>query len=286
MYLDQTSHRRDVLKAVGAIGLGAVGISGRAAAHPTQVDSCVTIDSPGRYVMTADVDHGYDNSRPCIEITADDVVFDGDGHEIIRTDVTPSILVMGDNVTVENVTLDKVWDPMEYVGTTDGTIRNVTSLGVYGVRLTRTTETQVVDSHFENDLLSIDLSESDDNTVRNNSIWGSDRGIDLSDSHGNVVSENAHSTGFGYGIGLNQSTDNTIRRNEVRGMSNWGYRLYHSDRNTLVRNQAIENYDGFSLSNSDDNRLVRNTACDNEHDIVIEGDSTGNERVRNSTTCT
>lgn len=60
--------------------------SGLLGAAPA-VDSCTTIDEPGRYELTKDITASDENN--CIEITASNVILDGREHTINLDTLTP-----------------------------------------------------------------------------------------------------------------------------------------------------------------------------------------------------
>lgn len=88
---------------------GTAGVVGTASAA-NAVGGCTTIDQPGAYTLDADVtDSG---QSTCIEITASDVVLDGQGHAIDGTNATDSVAIQVgstpgalSNVTVRDVTV-------------------------------------------------------------------------------------------------------------------------------------------------------------------------------------
>ncbi|WP_226012298.1 right-handed parallel beta-helix repeat-containing protein [Halomicrobium salinisoli] len=74
-----------LLLVASAAGLGwaatgaAVAQETETAQGPTEIDSCTTITEPGSYVLSADLES---ENGTCIEVEADDVVLDGNGHAI------------------------------------------------------------------------------------------------------------------------------------------------------------------------------------------------------------
>lgn len=99
---------RWVIYAVVVVGmLFLAPVVGPAAAAPTPVNSCTTIDTPGSYELTTDI---VDSSTdPCIAITASDVRFDGAAHTVDGAGSGTGIRVRGNgtlsNVTVRNTTV-------------------------------------------------------------------------------------------------------------------------------------------------------------------------------------
>ncbi|WP_276302355.1 right-handed parallel beta-helix repeat-containing protein [Halorussus lipolyticus] len=141
----------------GGVPSGAVSPSKQA---PTGIDSCTTIDEPGEYVLTTDIENGGKTaiSKACITITADDVTFDGGDHRIDGRGVshTKGVHVRdAEEVTVENVEVDD-WHSGLLVTGGSATIRNVTTFSnAYGVRLERATDVRITDSIVTNNLVGV-----------------------------------------------------------------------------------------------------------------------------------
>lgn len=108
-----------LLLVASAVGLGwaatgaAVAQETETAQGPTEIDSCTTITEPGSYVLAADLES---ENGTCVEIEADDVVLDGNGHAISggvnesdaaafrEASLAPSV-VFSENGTAANETL-------------------------------------------------------------------------------------------------------------------------------------------------------------------------------------
>ncbi|WP_254864575.1 right-handed parallel beta-helix repeat-containing protein [Halovivax gelatinilyticus] len=91
-----------------------------------EIGTCTTISMPGNYTLTGDLA----GSNTCIQITASDVHFDGNGHTIQGVGVDDNESQYGihvdgvDDVTVEDVTLDG-WDTGLYFSGSDGVVTDV-----------------------------------------------------------------------------------------------------------------------------------------------------------------
>jgi parallel beta-helix repeat protein len=128
------------------------------------VDSCTTIDESGTYVLTSNIENGGQTaiSKACIEITADDVTFDGDGHAIDGRGVshTKGVAVLGARgVTVRNVAVDDWHSGLLVTEGAAATIANVESFSnTYGVRLENAEETTVENSTVTDNLVGVSVA--------------------------------------------------------------------------------------------------------------------------------
>src|SRR6056297_1254479 len=99
--------------AVTGVGLALAGVvstedaDANAVLQQQQVDACGTIDTPGRYVLTADVTAS--GGDACLVVQADDVTIDGDGYAI-RGEGPESVgvAVPGEEGPPENLTVRNV----------------------------------------------------------------------------------------------------------------------------------------------------------------------------------
>ena len=123
-----------VLVVAAVIYVGGQGVGPDQSGTPTaaQIDSCTTIDTPGRYELTADITNT--TASTCIRITASDVVFDANSHMIDGrgTFGTAGVLVGSfrtslTNVTVQAATVTDWDDGIRYINVTNGTIANTTT---------------------------------------------------------------------------------------------------------------------------------------------------------------
>lgn len=187
----------------------------------TPVDSCTTIDTPGRYVLTGDVTG--ESSGPdddCIEITASDVVLDGAGHTLSGNGEGHGVGVNGSSASVTNVTVERLradnWSiGVFYLGADNSTISGT-----------------VVDNNTE----GIALGAASNNTLTNNTAYnnaiavatgGQSQNNTLRD---NVAVENKWGIHFERESGNNTITDNVARNN-----SRWDYYSeYDESTNTVT----------------------------------------------------
>ncbi|MDY6892663.1 MAG: NosD domain-containing protein [Chloroflexota bacterium] len=88
------------------------------------------------------------------------------------------------------------------------------------------------------------------------------RGISLSYSHGNMISQNTCNQNNDHGVMLEYSNDNTVVGNTCnQGL--YGIGLYHASDNTISQNTCNQNISGCYLDQSDNNTLTGNTCNQN-----------------------
>jgi parallel beta-helix repeat protein len=201
--------------------------------QPTEVALCTTIDQSGRYVLTVDVINTA--STACIQITASDVVFDGQGHTIDSNgDGRRGVYVHNDatrltNVTIQNVTVTDWKDAgIEFESVDNGRIVNNTAI--------------------DNGEDGIELDSSDNNTVSSNNASGNGFfGITLIISTNNsVASNNVNVNGYN-GIDVLYSTGNSITGNNASANGNDGIRLYGSA-HSVVKDNTVNANGGNGLT--------------------------------------
>lgn len=145
------------VSAVGAVGTEAL----TAESGPTEIDSCTTINESGEYVITRDLTpQNYElGGEPCIQVTASDVVVDGQGHTVLDGVEYPAVRVNADdrrlsNVTVKNVEVGNLFTlatAIEYEGVDGGAVVNVTVGDADGVSLVDSSDIIVRESSFQGD---------------------------------------------------------------------------------------------------------------------------------------
>ncbi len=106
------------------------------------------------------------------------------------------------------------------------------------------------------------------NTLRNNDDT-SKSGVYLTQSNYNTISDNTASYNY-YGIGLYASAGNVITGNTVRDNSKYGFRLYDADDNEIICNWIADNDEaGFHLTGGMSGSTGNNISCNN---IIANGD--------------
>ena len=235
---------RWVIYAVVVVGmLFLAPVVGPAAAAPTPVNSCTTIDTPGSYELTTDI---VDSSTdPCIAITASDVRFDGAAHTVDGVGSGTGIRVRGNgtlsNVTVRNTAVTDWGTAIRYVGVADGTV----------------TETSVENTS----AAGIDFRSVDNSSITATAVTDSDRdGIRLLSSSNNDITATTSADHVGAGVVLgsassnNSLRDSTVENNRV-GVSVSGYSNDTAIERTNVKNSTdhgveIESAHGTHLENT------------------------------------
>jgi len=170
------------------------------------VDNCTVISQPGMYILINDIiDH---NQNTCINITTSNVVFEGYKHTIdgIGAASTYGIYIHNPSTPLSNIT-----------------IRNlVTTDWDNGIRLENTHNASMENVTALNNIIGINLLDSDENTLENNIVSSSStRALLFSYSNSNILINNMIS-GNSDGIFLNYSANNSIYNNFFYNNNNVG----------------------------------------------------------------
>lgn len=158
-----------------AAGVGAVS-SGATA--QTTVDSCTTITESGTYALTADIENAGDTaiSQSCIEIRADDVTFDGNGHTIAgrgESHTNAVAVSAADGVEVRNVEVHD-WHAGVVAENASVTVSEVhTHANAYGVRL-ENTSAEVSNNTVEENLVGVYAEGDGDVSLSDNELSGNE----------------------------------------------------------------------------------------------------------------
>ena len=185
-----------------------------------KIDSCITISSPGEYVLTTNIN----SASTCINITSSNVTFDGAGYTIngTRTSGTYGVYVYNSSITVTNVTVRNL---------------NVTNWN-YGI-------------YYQN--------AKNGSVANNTTSSNSGDGITLfSSSNNNTLTSNIASSNGDTGIRLQSSSYNNLIRNTANSNhNNNGITLsYSSNNNALINNNASSNAYGITLGTSSNNNSM------------------------------
>jgi len=235
--------------------VGLTGVGGaQSTADATQGDSCTTIDEPGQYVLTEDIENS--SEAVCIDIQSDNVTFDGNGHlvegnlsratieeaaggEAPRTRVGVGVNVRTDervsNVTVRNVTTTSWFHGVLSENVTDGTTSGVTATDNGGGII------------YDNSSgVTVANSTSSDNVIL---------GI-IIDSRAGVP-----------------NADNRIVDNTAEGNGFFGAAVFLSNNSTVAGNTLTENTFGIFAYGTSDSAFVNNDATNNSAvGLALEGD--------------
>ncbi|UPV76516.1 right-handed parallel beta-helix repeat-containing protein (plasmid) [Halorussus limi] len=280
-------------------------VADAAQSEPATIDSCETIDEPGRYALAADLRNV--SAGQCISIRASDVTLLGRGHLVDGRGAFGSAGVsVGawdrpvSNVTVRNLTVAEWDDAVRLTAADRGRLADVTAtrsrVGVrlYGASRNRLADVRATDNavHGVSLLDDSDGNRASDVTAARNALFGVHLGADSSRNRVENVTARANE----YGVTVVGADDNRIVGgravgNRIAGvwlsaadgnsvadlrLDNRFYGAFLADgaaNNSLLGNRAIGNPVGFRLRNSDGNRLRDNTARRNRDGfLLIESD--------------
>ena len=228
-----------VLAAVCLLGAGPASAGGAQATQAaTPIDSCTTIDDPGQYVLTQDIENS--SAAVCIDIQSDNVTFDGGGNLVegnlsrdaiesaangtapgtrvgVGVNVAPDERVS--NVTVRNVTTTNWFHGVRSENVSNGTTSNVTaqSNGAGLVVENRSNGNRITASEASGNAVDgVAINESNDTRLaRNNATGNADDGIDINAADGVVVSANLVTDNGDQPIEVTNSTGVEIRATNV-----------------------------------------------------------------------
>ena len=140
-----------------------------------------------------------------------------------------------------------------------------------GIYLSSADHCDISENAASNNYRGICLSSSSNNALTNNTANSNNNyGICLSSSSNNTLTNNTANSKTQFGIHLSSSSNNTLTNNTANS-NNYGIYLYHlSNNNNLTSNTANSNNNyGIYLSRSNSNTLVSNTADSNNYGIVL-----------------
>ena len=211
------------------------------------INECTDITTPGHYYLTGNIS----SSGTCIRIMADNVVLDGNGYYVLgeNQSSTYGVLISGSkdnpvkNVVIKNLGA-KYW-----------------TAGIY---MWYTENSQIINSSAFLNKAGIMLFRSHNNTLSGNTVKyycgflvGSEDGIILIDSNGNLVEGNLISYNGGDGISLSNSSNNIIRGNDI-SHNGIGIHIvpYSPSEDNIIENNTIhEQSTGIYLGSN--NNIVR-----------------------------
>ena len=234
------------------------------------VTACRTLDQANtEYTQTANIEA---DSDPCINITAENITFNGNGFWIANSSL--------DGIGI-------------YSNQLNTTIRNCnismgTSMGGYGIELKGANNSHIFNNTLGNQYIGLFLNLTDNTEIENNSadFILSGQGIYLFSSHNNTLTDNTASYGS-YGIRLFSSHNNTLTDNTVSYGSDVGITLSSSNNNTLQNNDASHNYDydssGIILTSGSNNNIIINNTANNNTGNGISLSGSNNSILTNNT---
>lgn len=219
----------------------------------TEVAECTTLDQPGNYRLTADLE----SSSSCIEIIAPDIRFDGDGYSI-NLEETASGQHFGieiptgevrENIIVENVTLEGWFT------------------GLFAGETTQSTYQQITVHNSSNGLT---LYDANNNTVSDVTVTGNTRGVYIGGTFGetgssdNVVKNVSASDNSIAGLFVASGEGNQFQQMELSG-NQQGVQVTSDDANSYEDIEARNNSrNGINLVAGSGNEFTRVEAVANE----------------------
>lgn len=227
---------------------------------PIEISGCATLDQPGEtYLLTADI---IDSSTSvCINIAADNVTFDCQGHTVDGDDVAGYGIQLyravntTTNVTIQNCTVSDWRTTNIYIGRSNGnTINNVTSLssfpyspGTYGYGIYLGSDSNVLTNVTtnSNDADGIYGWASDFNNFTGvTANFNGDNGIRILSGSSNTltnITANSNGSGVWDGVWIESSNSNIISNVSATLNGGSGVGIYRSIQNTIKDSILTDN---------------------------------------------
>jgi parallel beta-helix repeat protein len=207
------------------VAAAAGAVSAQRAGNVSTVDSCTTIDAPGRYALTGNVAGDIENpDAACIEITASNVTLDGRGHAVTGTGAGHGIEIDGSESSVSNVTVRDLrasnWSIGVFaLGSDNGTIRRtITENSTEGLALGASSNYTLVNNTARDNAIAVALGgESQNNTLREITAVENKWGIHFE----------------------RESANNTVLDSVARNNSRWDYYSERNDAENTVENLEL-----------------------------------------------
>ena len=249
---------------------------------PVNITNCTTINSSGRYVLQ----NNLSSTSTCINITASNVLLEGNGHVIDGTDAynTFGIYIHGSyltNVTLRNLTLTD-WDYGIYALNSTITAEHITAVSnSYGAYLYSSPNSTIANSTFTGNSYGLYMSRSENSVVSGNYIAQSvNNGVEVSKSGGSVFTHNTLYNNSLSGIYLDSSNATVFSHNNLTSNKN-GILSLDSSHVNITHNLAQENNNNGIKTRGSHNLIENNTLIENVDGIEVEYSSF--TTVRNNT---
>ena len=223
-----------------------------AAQNIIDISTCTSLNTAGAtYILTADITNS--GASKCMNITAEDITLDCQGHTIDGTDAGGSYGVYSNqyNTTVKNCVITNWEMGICYEGSNNGLIQNntINSNSVWA---------------------AIYLASSSNTRITNNTANSNYDGFFLESSSNNTITENTITNNAGDGIYLcTSSNNNTITDNTVNSNGGKGIFLQSSSNNTVTNNTANSNSRGISLESWSSNNTIYSNKFENNTNYGI-----------------
>jgi parallel beta-helix repeat protein len=237
----------------------------------TSIGACgVLYNANTVYTQSANIEPDWDED-PCINITAENVTFDGNGFWIRNTSLAGTGIYSNQiNTTIRNC-------EVEMRSTSPG----------YGIELENAHNSYVFNNTCNSQYRGIFLSSTQNTTIENNTANSNNvEGIRLTSSSNNALRGNTINSND-YGIRLSSSSNNTLTNNTANSNTKpvdggMGFLISTSHNNTLINNTANNNDLGFYFNGASDNNLTDNIAYVNHrYGVHLRGESDRNVIIRN-----
>jgi len=279
----------------------------------TEITSCADdVTSSGRYTVAEDISNPATSA--CINVTASDVIIEGNENTIGGVDGDPASVGINvssssvlDGIAVRNLTVTGWGEGVRYDGVSGGGIAEVNaSRNSLGISLNSSTDVEVLENEANKNGDGIRLRSSSGirvtaNNATENDVNGivlgekQDGGITpLASSDNNEVTDNNASNNGEDGIVLRSSSDNNeVTGNNASDNDENGIVLQSSSGNEVTENEARSNGggivleekdddDGIFLASSDNNEVTANDAIGNDAQGILVTFSSGNNVTANN----
>jgi hypothetical protein len=269
----------------------------------TTVEQCRTISEPGVYELESDLTDDADSPNACIEIESDDVVIDGNGHNVTNPDKFQSdtrtlygVRASGvENVTVTNLTAKHYGytyakgTGLLFENASDVTLRDVTSFSSWnGIGVRNTTDVTVRDATWVGGGIStgvpqsgtgLALSNVENASVRGGTLDSWNLGLSVERSANVRVADvqfnpDGNALDFRNGIEVRTTDSATIRNNTFNFMTSGAVTLERGAGNvTVAANRFVNGSEGVTVqvfdAGSGPNVVRNNEFTSNGHGVEV-----------------
>ena len=253
---------------------------------PSLIEECTTITESGTYRLGENLTAAAD-SKACIVIDADDVIFDGQGLTINGTvgaeseaktehygvDVSGSEDTVRSNVTIRNLVVTEWTHGVHFEEATDVAVRDVTAVSNRVGVATKAVERATIrgGEYVENAKHGVRIRpKSEAVTVSRATISDNgDRGVFANQALGTVVRDN-HVSGNQLGILVRMSKDTLVTENDVIGNVESGIQIRRTNTTEILDNRIVGGDAGILLrghhdTGHDDTGSDHDSGDDHDH---------------------
>ena len=268
------------------------------------VNSCQVLDEPNAtYYLTKDLS-GAEVTPKCINIQAENVTFDGQGHSIIADLNGIAIysdqpyttikncnismrrdwpngqafgikLVNADNSYIYNNILNNQFAGIEMIDVDTAIIENNTASSNYlsGINLYSNCSNNTLINNVTNSNYHYGIAlqgSSHNNLMENHTDSNLFAGIFLLNSSNNIVSYTKANSNTFSGASLVGGHDNTISHSEIYS-NKFGFSIYQANNNTIKNNLIRDCEIGLKVEHSTYHEFINNKIYDNDYGIKLHG---------------